>query len=279
MDDRAFGEKLFDVTSSPSNTPTRKSSAFMHRGRPIASRPWSRCARRCIAASEPSKLDERAVVGGNVAPESLGPVSQILKYSGEPRTIATSDVGALVRHATASGALIAMACAVGDTLVEGTVILRVHGAKEPLDEKQLMKAVHLGTDRTFEQDPNYAIRLLVDIAIKALSPAINDPTTAVQALDQIEDPQDQFEYRRDRPEYYPFAGIAFLWFIGVLRDRLGQRQDRFFATVFFGSTSCSLRCCSLHPRWWGPSFSSSLSSRTSSSKPRRSTSRVPPSTA
>lgn len=33
----------------------------------------------------------------------------------------------------------------------------------------------------------------------------------------------------------PFAGIAFLWFIGVLRDRLGAREDRFFATVFFGS--------------------------------------------
>src|SRR6516162_4598679 len=33
----------------------------------------------------------------------------------------------------------------------------------------------------------------------------------------------------------PFAGIAFLWFIGVLRDRLGDREDRFFATVFFGS--------------------------------------------
>ena len=33
----------------------------------------------------------------------------------------------------------------------------------------------------------------------------------------------------------PVAGIAFLWFIGVLRDRLGEREDRFFATVFFGS--------------------------------------------
>ena len=33
----------------------------------------------------------------------------------------------------------------------------------------------------------------------------------------------------------PFAGIAFLWFIGVLRDRLAQREDQFFATVFFGS--------------------------------------------
>jgi hypothetical protein len=33
----------------------------------------------------------------------------------------------------------------------------------------------------------------------------------------------------------PFAGVAFLWFIGVLRDRLGRHEDRFFATVFFGS--------------------------------------------
>jgi len=34
----------------------------------------------------------------------------------------------------------------------------------------------------------------------------------------------------------PFAGVAFLWFIGVLRDRLGEQEDRFFATVFFGSS-------------------------------------------
>ena len=47
--------------------------------------------------------------------------------------------------------------------------------------------MELGPERTFEQDPKYAIRILVDVAIKALSPAINDPTTAVQALDQIED--------------------------------------------------------------------------------------------
>ncbi len=33
----------------------------------------------------------------------------------------------------------------------------------------------------------------------------------------------------------PFAGVAFLWFIGVVRDRLGEREDRFLATVFFGS--------------------------------------------
>jgi uncharacterized membrane protein len=67
------------------------------------------------------------------------------------------------------------------------VLLRVHGGTRAFDERALRAAFVLGGQRTFEQDPKYAIRLLVDIAIKALSPAVNDPTTAVQALDQIED--------------------------------------------------------------------------------------------
>src|SRR5262249_22293479 len=56
------------------------------------------------------------------------------------------------------------------------------------------------------------------------------------------DPQESGAWVRGNPgsvalalNLMPFAGIAFLWFIGVLRDRLGQQEDRFFATVFFGS--------------------------------------------
>jgi uncharacterized membrane protein len=45
----------------------------------------------------------------------------------------------------------------------------------------------LGDERTIEQDPAFAIRIIVDIADKALSPAINDPTTAVQALNYLSD--------------------------------------------------------------------------------------------
>ena len=56
-----------------------------------------------------------------------------------------------------------------------------------LPEARLRRAIEVARERTFEQDPKYPLRLLVDIAIKALSPAINDPTTAVQAIDQIED--------------------------------------------------------------------------------------------
>ncbi len=51
----------------------------------------------------------------------------------------------------------------------------------------MRSAIRLERERTFEQDPKYALRLLVDIAIRALSPAVNDPTNAVQALDQITD--------------------------------------------------------------------------------------------
>jgi uncharacterized membrane protein len=57
----------------------------------------------------------------------------------------------------------------------------------PLPEDALRRAVHPKRERTFEQDPKYPIRLLVDIAIKAPSQAINDPTTAVQTIDQLED--------------------------------------------------------------------------------------------
>jgi uncharacterized membrane protein len=56
-----------------------------------------------------------------------------------------------------------------------------------MPESDLLQAIHFGFQRTSEQDPKYPVRMLVDIAIKALSPAINDPTTAVQAIDQIED--------------------------------------------------------------------------------------------
>ncbi len=117
----------------------------------------------------------------------LGPSTQPLTYSGEPRSIAKFDIASLVRQAQQAGAAIVMECAVGDTVVDGTLLLRVHGGKDQLPAQGLLRAIRLSRERTFEQDPKYPIRLLVDIAIKALSPAINDPTTAVQAIDQIED--------------------------------------------------------------------------------------------
>ena len=118
---------------------------------------------------------------------ALGAITQTVRYSGEPRSIAKFDVQALVSQAQQAKAVIVMTCAVGDTLVDDTKLLQIHGAIGQLSKEALLRSVHLSRERTFEQDPKYPIRLLVDIAIKALSAAINDPTTAVQTIDQIED--------------------------------------------------------------------------------------------
>lgn len=115
------------------------------------------------------------------------PVTQSLIYSGRPRAIQSIDIPALLTLASESGGIVEVVSAVGDTVVAATPMLLVHGGKQSISEQTWRDTFELGEERTFEQDPKYAIRLLVDIAIKALSPAINDPTTAVQALSHIED--------------------------------------------------------------------------------------------
>ncbi len=120
-------------------------------------------------------------------PGPLGPVTQTIMHVGEPRSIASFNTAELVRLAESIGGTIEFDYAVGDTALRGTTFARVRAAHSKLDEAALMRAVELADTRTMEQDPKYPIRLLVDIAIRALSPAVNDPTTGVQALAQIED--------------------------------------------------------------------------------------------
>jgi uncharacterized membrane protein len=115
------------------------------------------------------------------------PCLQTLLHYGPPQHVQAIDVPGLLQLANQAGCVIEMVAAVGDAVFDSTPLLRIIGGHNPISEKSLRSAIELGRERTFVQDPKYAIRLLVDIAIKALSPAINDPTTAVQALDQIED--------------------------------------------------------------------------------------------
>jgi uncharacterized membrane protein len=114
------------------------------------------------------------------------PVTQVLVDTGSPRAIQALDISVLLDAGYDSGGVIEVVSAVGDTVSEGMVLLRVRGANRQIEEGRLRNAFIFGDQRTFEQDPKYAIYLLVDIAIRALSPAINDPATAVQALDHIE---------------------------------------------------------------------------------------------
>ena len=113
--------------------------------------------------------------------------TQRIVYGGVPLSIANFRIDDLVRRARESGGTIVVTCAVGDTVAHGTTLLEVYGAKTTLPEAALLPGIVLSPERTFEQDPKYPLRLLVDTAIMALSPAVNDPTTAVQAIDQIQD--------------------------------------------------------------------------------------------
>jgi len=115
------------------------------------------------------------------------PITQILVHSGGPQALQALDISALLALAMQIGGRVEVLVSVGDTLISGMPLLRVFGGNQLVKDATWKQALQCGPDRTFDQDPKYALRLLVDIAIKALSPAINDPTTAVQALDQIQD--------------------------------------------------------------------------------------------
>lgn len=113
--------------------------------------------------------------------------SQTLRYSGDPQTIARLDIPALVGIAQGAGAVIAVERAVGDTVADGVAMIKVYGTATTIPAKSLCSAVYMSAEHVFERDMKYLIRLLVDTAIMALSPGVNDPTTAVQTIDQIED--------------------------------------------------------------------------------------------
>jgi uncharacterized membrane protein len=64
------------------------------------------------------------------------------------------------------------------------VVAALHGADA--SDAEILAGLITGQERTFGQDPLFAFRLLADIGLRALSPAVNDPATAVQVLDTIE---------------------------------------------------------------------------------------------
>ena len=107
----------------------------------------------------------------------LGPVG---------RVVVAIDQGGIANLARKHDAVVELVPAIGDHVPGGGKLLNVYGA-QVLPERRLRRYVAMGDERTLDDDPAFAIRMLVDVAIKALSPAINDPTTAVQSLDRIED--------------------------------------------------------------------------------------------
>lgn len=96
------------------------------------------------------------------------------------------DVPRIIAAARNADAAVRILVPVGETVQTQTAVAVVHGAADPSLDAVVLKALRTGAGRTFEQDPTLAFRVVVDIALRALSPAINDPTTAVQVLDSEE---------------------------------------------------------------------------------------------
>lgn len=95
------------------------------------------------------------------------------------------DFGGLAYLAGDYNGTIEVVPQIGDFLAKGELLFRLYDGAGNIPARRLRGSYALGPERTLEQDPTYAFRMLVDIAAKALSPAINDPTTAVLCLDQI----------------------------------------------------------------------------------------------
>lgn len=126
--------------------------------------------------------------------EDTPPPVEIKTITNEkPRTVLSATDGSLLAFdlkgltvlAQRYDCVIELVPEVGQFVAEGDPLFRVYGGSEGPSEKSLRNSVAKGEERTPEQDPLFAFRILVDIASKALSPAINDPTTAVLAIDQI----------------------------------------------------------------------------------------------
>lgn len=95
------------------------------------------------------------------------------------------DLEGIVAMARQADCVVELVPQVGDFVAAGSPLFRIFGDKGGPSAIALCQSVALGQERTMEQDPAFAFRIIVDIASKGLSPAINDPTTAVLAIDQI----------------------------------------------------------------------------------------------
>ncbi len=115
--------------------------------------------------------------------------------NGEPRATVPNlregvllafDMEGLVSLAQRADCVIEMVPQVGDFVAADQPLFRIFGGRAAPPAAALYESVAVGSERTLRQDPAFAFRIMVDIASKGLSPAINDPTTAVLAIDQIQ---------------------------------------------------------------------------------------------
>ncbi|MCU0554903.1 MAG: DUF2254 domain-containing protein [Syntrophales bacterium] len=128
-------------------------------------------------STEPSRPEKPS--GSSLSPD------RTVTHAGTSGIVLAADLAGLAAKARKADGIIEFVPQVGDFVAKEEPLFHLYGGAAGIDDRELQTSVALGTERTLEQDPTFAFRILVDIAIKALSPAINDPTTAVLAIDQI----------------------------------------------------------------------------------------------
>ncbi|MFI0977083.1 DUF2254 domain-containing protein [Streptomyces sp. NPDC021093] len=148
------------------------------------------------------------------ADSALGPETARFAHQGRAGVLRDVHIARLVRVARRRGVVLRLIPRIGDFVVPGTPVLAVHGAGV-VSRKALRYSVSVGVERTFHQDLGFGLRQLADIALRALSPAVNDPTTAVQALDRI----------------VQFLSVAAELPLGALRHRDADGAVRFVQDV------------------------------------------------
>jgi uncharacterized membrane protein len=159
---------------------------FLHRLRPVAvTEIAAQALRRDFEANVALVRDEKDMFVGPLHPAGQEPA--LVVRSRHTGAIQAMNVQAMVGWARAHGCLLVLPHYVGDFVGRGDALFEVYGQPtgDSALERKLLGWVALGAERTIDQDPAFAIRIMVDVAAKALSAAINDPTTAVQVLDYL----------------------------------------------------------------------------------------------
>ena len=161
---------------------------FLHRLRPVA-------VAALVAGAGRRAFEEAAAAAvSRDTPDVLPPgyetdvePARVVRSTGAG-AIQALDGRGLVRYARASRCRLILLHGVGDFVPEGAALVEIYGEDPGEDaDRQVRGMIALGVERTIEQDPAFAIRIMVDIANRALSPAVNDPTTAVQVLNHLGD--------------------------------------------------------------------------------------------
>ncbi|MFJ3582022.1 DUF2254 domain-containing protein [Streptomyces sp. NPDC090127] len=158
---------------------------FTHSLRPVAiAELVTRLGEAVLTAGAAAIRGAAPRADGTGAVPSGGPVTPVRTVRGG--AVQAFDAPGLVAEAARHDCVFVATRLIGDFVPPGTVLVQVHGGRSAPDPARVTDRIALGPERTIEQDPAFALRILVDIAIRALSPAVNDPTTAVQVINYIE---------------------------------------------------------------------------------------------